>query len=158
MIVDGHGIEVDAPQGWEVRITRVEDDLEGASGFPVMHAASFALPEERGDYGSGAVELMGDDDVFVSLLEFGAEAVDSALFPAGEVPRELDSGEFRSNGMQRWISGQSAYQRFFTEGGRAFCLYIVIGSNSDRVALARKAQVLVQTITVEPAGPPGEVP
>lgn len=158
MIVGGHGIEVDAPPGWEVRITKREDDLQGGAAYPVMHAATFPLPEERGDYGSGAVELMAPDDVFVSLLEFGPEAVDSALFPAGELPRQIDPVEFRSNGMQRWIAGQSAYQRFATDQGRAFCLYIVIGSHLDRVALARRAQVLVQTIRVEPAGPPGELP
>ena len=38
----------------------------------VLHAASFALPAERGDYGSGAVEVMGGSDVLVCLLEHPA--------------------------------------------------------------------------------------
>ena len=45
-----------------------------------VHAATFPLPPVRGDYGSGAVEIMGPDDVFVSLLEFGPSSAGSPLF------------------------------------------------------------------------------
>ena len=36
----------------------------------VVHAATFPLPRERGDYGDGAVQRMSDTDVFVALVEF----------------------------------------------------------------------------------------
>lgn len=155
MKLDAEGFEVVVPNGWEVRIGRPTAELHGGTATPVLHAATFALPEERGDYGSGAVEIMGPDDVFVSLLEFGSEAVGSALFPSGTLPRSIDPQAFRTNGMQRWIAGQSAFQTFFTEGNRAFCLYVVLGDHSRRVTLAKTVQSLLLSIRLRPIGPPG---
>jgi hypothetical protein len=34
--------------------------------------------------------------------------------------------------LQRTIAGQSGVQRFFTEAGRAFCLYVVVGAHVNR--------------------------
>lgn len=155
MRLDAEGFEVVVPPGWEVRISRQTENLEGGASTPVLHAATFILPEERGDYGSGCVEIMGPEDVFVSLLEFGDEAVHSALFPPGEMPRSIDPQAFRTNGMQRWMPGQSAYQKFFTEGDRAYCLYVVIGDHSRRVALARTVRSLLLSIRLRPVAPPG---
>jgi hypothetical protein len=155
MRLQAEGFEIVAPAGWEVRISHQRDDLHGGRSTPVVHAATFPLPEERGDYGSGCVEIMGQDDVFVSLLEFGDEAVHSALFPKGTMPRSVDPQKFRTNGLQRWIAGQSAYQAFFTEGDRAFCLYIVLGDHSRRVALAERVRGLLLSIRLEPIAPPG---
>ena len=42
-----------------------------SAGLPVAQLASFRLPAETGDFGSGAVERMGPEDVLVCLLEFG---------------------------------------------------------------------------------------
>ena len=155
MKLEAEGFEVVVPEGWEIRISHKTEDLHGGASKPVLHAATFALPEERGDYGSGCVEIMGPDDVFVSVLEFGDEAVHSALFPEGRLPRSIDPQKFRTNGMQRWMPGQSAYQAFFTEGDRAFCLYVVIGDHSQRVALAKTAQTLLLSIRLAPVAPPG---
>ena len=81
------------PAGWDGRITvrarRRAGGLRTAGGRrslftaqpqPVVHLANFGLPEERGDFGSGAVELMGDRDVFVVLFEYEPEAAQTALF------------------------------------------------------------------------------
>ncbi len=154
MRIASEGFEVVVPEGWEVRISRQTENLHEGTSTPVLHAATFALPEERGDYGSGAVEIMGPDDVFVSLMEFGDEAVNSALFAPGELPRRIDPQAFRTNGLQRWIPGQSAYQKFFTEGDRAFVLYVVLGDHSRRVALAKTVQRLLLSIRLEPITPP----
>ena len=154
MKLDAHGLEFDLPAGWEGRITKREGiEPDGATTTPVLHAATFPLPEDRGDYGSKAVEAMGRDDVFVALLEFGEEAVNSALFAPGRLPRTLDPEGFRNDGMQRWIPGQAAYQKFFTQDDRAFVLYIVIGNYANRIELARKAEALVATIQVQPPDP-----
>jgi hypothetical protein len=155
MRLDSEGFEVVVPPGWEVRVRHQTENLDGGASAPVLHAATFILPEERGDYGSGCVEIMGPEDVFVSLLEFGDEAVHSALFPPGEMPRSIDPQAFRTNGMQRWMPGQSAYQKFFTEGDRAYCLYVVIGDHSRRVALARTVRSLLLSIRLRPVAPPG---
>ena len=46
----------------------------------MLHACTRPLPAERGDFGSGVIDLLGSDDVFVSLIEFGSEVADQGLF------------------------------------------------------------------------------
>ena len=152
------GMEVALPDGWEARIYRlqtIEAATGGGSDQPVLHAANFPLPEARGDYGSGAVETMTSDNVFVALLEFEPELATTALYAPVGMPRALDPADFRNNGMQRWIPGQAAYQAFFNEDGRAFCLYIVIGSYRRRHALAAEAEKLIRTIRIGSSTLPG---
>lgn len=158
MKLEGMGMEITLPENWEARIFQLET-LEAAEhggiDLPVLHAANFALPEERGDYGSGAVELMTNDNVFIALLEFEPALAATALYAPVGMPRELDPDDFRTNGMQRWIPGQSAYQAFFNEGGRAFCLYIVLGSYLRRPALAAEAERILRRIRLTDSQPPG---
>ncbi len=152
------GIEVTLPAGWEARIYQLETLEASTSGgfdLPVLHAATFPLPEARGDYGSGAVELMGKEDVFVALLEFDPELTATALYEPRGIPRSLDPDDFRTNGMQRWIPGQAAFQAFFNEADRAFCLYIVIGSYLRRLDLVPEAEKLVRRIRLASPLPPG---
>lgn len=158
MKLESHNLEVLVPEGWEARIYQldtIEAATSGGADLPVVHAANFALPEDRGDYGSGAVEIMGSSDVFVSLLEFEAALATEPLYARTNMPRFLDPDDFRSNGMQRWVQGQAAYQAFFNEQGRAFCLYIVIGSHLRRAALAKEAEKLLLHIRIVNPLPPG---
>lgn len=139
-----HGIGVGLPAGWDGRITVRSDgapeNVISASGThvaalqtrPVVHLANFGLPNDRGDFGSGAVELMGDGDVFVVIFEHEPEAVNTKLFATVGMPRTLQAGEFDPYTCRRGIPGQSAYQGFFQESGRAFCLYVVLGSHARR--------------------------
>ena len=46
-------------------------------------------------------------------------------------------------GCQRVVPGRSAAQHFFSEGGRAFCLFTVLGSHARRMALVPRAAQLV---------------
>jgi hypothetical protein len=138
-----HGIGVGLPAGWDGRISVRRDgapDLAiSATGTrvgalvsrPVMHLANFGLPNDRGDFGSGAVELMGDGDVFVVLFEHEPEATATALFRSVGMPTP-QPGEFDPYNCRRGIPGQSAYQAFFQDSGRAFCLYVVLGSHAHR--------------------------
>ena len=106
----------------------------------MLHLANFALPPARGDFGTGAVETMGEQHVFVSLVEYDAEEADRPLFAARGFPR-LTVRDFAPNQLQRRIAGQLGCQRFFTERGRAFCLYTVLGSQRHAaVARARGAR------------------
>jgi hypothetical protein len=91
------------------------------------HGLRVELPPRRGDYGSGAVEMMRAGHVFVALVEFGAVEADTALFAARGIPRP-ELADFAPNALQRRLPGQLGVQRFFTENGRAFCLYVVLGS------------------------------
>jgi hypothetical protein len=153
-----NGIAVDLPSGWDGQVRPVapapDADLRAAGrgdqptrGASVLHAASFALPAERGDYGSGAVELMGGSDVLVCLLEHEPEAAATALFRHEGVPR-LDARQFSPQTMQRAIPGMAGTQHFFQVAGRPFCLYVVVGSFATRGPLVRVADGVVQTIRV----------
>lgn len=113
-----------------------------------LHAATFALPPVRGDYGSGAVEVMGPDDVFVSLLEFGPGSVGSALFAQGGLVLPLDPEAFSTQQLQRPQRGQAGLQVFFTEAGRSFCAYVVIGSWARRHRLVPLASQLLAGLEV----------
>src|SRR5262245_59067715 len=100
MDLSGYGITTTLLPGWEGRIMkRAEPELGQANGpspdqvasgptggttsgtatktalpertYPIVHLATFAIPDDRGDFGSGAVELMKDSDLFITLFEYG---------------------------------------------------------------------------------------
>ncbi len=160
--LQAHGIGVALPAGWDGRIgVRREgggEKLVAASGThvataqsrPVMHLANFGLPADRGDFGSGAVELMGDGDVFVVLFEHEPAARATALFRAEGLPRSLVPRDFDFFTLRRGIAGQSGHQAFFHEGGRAFCLYVVLGSHARRARLVPMVNAVLATVTLTP--------
>jgi len=123
------------------------DDIEVARN--VVHLANFALPVERGDFGSGAVELMNSGALLVILFEHGPESVDTALFARSEVPR-LDPSEFDPQQMQRTLAGQSGRQIFFNVSGRAFCLYVVLGSHRRRNVLVPLVNEILASLVIKP--------
>ena len=129
--LSGEGITVDLPPGWEGAIGRSSELEDGAIRNVVAHFASFPLPPRRGDFGGGAVDLMEPDDALVVLFDYGASAVGSALFASEELPI-VTTGDFDRDILQKSIPGQSGVQRFFTVSGRAFCLYVVVGSHIYR--------------------------
>ncbi len=147
----GYGITVDVPAGWDARIyARDGDDGDGdGTARAAMHAATFPLPDGRGDFGSGAVETMGRADVFVVLLEYDRSRADQALFTARCGPAPLDPGSFSPAALQRARPGQAGAQSFFAASGRAFCLYAVIGRFADRDRLAAVVNQLVRTVRIE---------
>lgn len=162
MILGAHGISVDVPRGWDARIfRRVESDVSAPaapdsdavavplSGLttPVLHLASFALPEGRGDYGSGAVGRMRSSDVFVALVEFGPESAGTALFGSAGMPR-FRSADVSESIMQRPVAGMAGAQRFFTAAGRPFCAYAVVGSFTRRSSLVSVINGALERVTI----------
>jgi hypothetical protein len=129
-----HGLDVGVPDGFEGRVTRRRATAHGERARPVVHLATVPLPEARGDFGGNVVELLRSDDVFVVLFDYGPESAAQPLFATGRLPRRLAASDFSPARLQRGIPGQTACQRFFSEAGRAFCLYVVVG---DRRAIAR---------------------
>jgi hypothetical protein len=142
------GLAVTPPAGWEATIYR-RPASTGERTFPILHAATVAMPPDRGDYGSGVVELLGPNDVFVSILDFGPEAANSALFRATSALPALTPDVYRPQQLQRTIRGQAGVQRFFSTSGRGFCLYSVIGSFANRVPLSARANEILSTVRVE---------
>ena len=153
MRMRSEGIEVEVPQGWDGEIYRRSSDFTAQSGpgedsRPVMHMANFPLPAERGDFGSGAVELMRSDDLLVVLFEYGPESVGSPLFSARGVPT-VSATDFDPNVMQRPLPGQSGAQYFFSVGGRAFCLYVVLGSHLFRQELVPMVNEILGVLQID---------
>lgn len=155
-----NGIGVDVPPGWDAQIRpagrsgpaatdRQAETLPAGVGS-VLHTASFALPAERGDYGSGAVEVMGGSDILICVLEHEPEATTTALFRTEGVPA-LDATQFSPQSMQRAVAGMAGAQHFFQVQGRPFCLYVVIGSWHTRGPLVRTAAGVVRTLDLTAA-------
>ncbi len=115
---------------------------------PVLHFASVPLPTDRGDFGSGAVDLLGSSDAFVAIVEYGSETLGSALFDTGPLPRRVEPRSFQPNGLQRAIAGQSGYQHFCTENARPLCLYVVLGAHHQARALSRQVNDILSTVRI----------
>jgi hypothetical protein len=146
-ILRAHGIEAPLPSGFEGRIF-VRGTIGREVTYPVAHFATFALPADVGDFGSGAVTLMGPNDIFASLFEYGPESVGTALFSRQGMPRALTTGDFRPTVLRRGLGGQSGTQWFFTEAGRPFTLYVVLGSHLRRGALVPRANDLIGAVAI----------
>jgi hypothetical protein len=157
----GHEVACTLPAGWDGRITVRNDgapeafrsgplDLFVARPQPVVHLANFGLPEERGDFGSGAVELMGTRDVFMVLFEYEPESATQALFRRKGMPRKLSTNAFDGSMLRQGLPGQVGYQTFFNEAGRAFCLYVVLGNGSRRAPLVDLVNSVLATVQIEP--------
>jgi hypothetical protein len=148
--VAAHGLRVDLPPRWEARLYRRDGTaVSGESVHPVLHLGNFGLPPHRGDYGSGAVDVMRATHAFVALVEFGAAEAATPLFAARGIPLPR-VGDFAPNALQRARPGQLGGQWFFTEQGRAFCLYVVLGSRRHASPLVREVQVVLDNISVSP--------
>ena len=147
-----HGIEARLPAGFEGRIFR-RPKTGDEHPRPVAHFATFALPPAVGDFGAGAVTLMGPDDVFAVLFEYGPESTGTALFAHRGMPRRLDPSDFRPMTLRRGLGGQSGTQWFFVEQGRPFTLYAVLGGHARRFSSVPRLNALLRSISVDSAVP-----
>jgi hypothetical protein len=121
--------------------------------YPVGQFATFPLPDDIGDFGSGAVNLMGPGDVFTTLFEYGPESLGTALFSQQGLPTVLSPNDFSPVRLRRGLPGQSGMQRFFTEAGRPFSLYAVLGSHLRRDQLVPAVNALLSSLAISPATP-----
>ena len=158
-VLRAHGLSVTVPAGWDGSISKPDGDATdtatpdvGALGTanPVLHVASFALPRVRGDYGGGAVEGMRPTDLFIALVEFDPDAGSTPLFAATSMQRPLTQAMFSRATMHRPIPGHSGHQQFFHTGGRAFALYVALGSHRLRSASVPRAERVISTIRIDP--------
>ena len=138
MIISRSGISVDLPSGWEGSIRPPATLPDGARRYSVTHLANFPLPPVRGEYGSGAVDL---------LLEFGPESAGTALFDKTRPPF-LRASDFSRDTLQQRVEGHGGAQRFFTEAGRPFCLYVVVGDYIDRVDVLESINSVLGRVTI----------
>ncbi len=149
--IGAHGITAQLPAGFEGRIF-VRPAVVGTT-YPVAQFGTFPLPDDIGDFGSGAVSLMGPSDVFATLFEYGPESVGTALFARRDRPTALTPADFSPTVLRRGIPGQSGTQWFFTESGRPFSFYAVLGSHGMRGLLVPRVNEVLGSVTLYPAVP-----
>jgi hypothetical protein len=143
-----HGLTVTLPRGWEARMRqRPSHDLR-APTFPVLHIATFPLPDDRDDFGGNITSRMRSSDAFVVLFEYGPDAVDKALFSTRGTPR-LTASMFSPNRLQRRRPGQLGCQLFFQASERAFCCYVVAGGRASLAGIIRHVNALLAGLVVE---------
>ena len=143
------GLEIELPDGWDARIYRREADDGAGVTRRALHAANFALPTNLGDYAVGAAERMTAGDVLVVLLEFDPDSAGAGLFRNEGMPTGLAATDFSPTAMPRAMPGRTAAQWFFSLGGRAFCLYVVLGSHNQRAAVMPLVNQVVETLKIE---------
>ncbi|MDP3712137.1 MAG: hypothetical protein Q8R60_06600 [Mycobacteriales bacterium] len=141
------GLTMDLPPGWEARAKTQPPSRPGRRGNLLLHAATIPIPSTRGDFGSGVVDLLRADDVFVSLFEYDPEDAKTALFAAKGLPT-VRPADFSTGVMQRTIKGRSGAQWFFSAAGRAFTLHVVLGSHGRRAPGAVRLQALLDGTTI----------
>lgn len=153
MRLDKFGIRAELPRGWEGRIHGLDPHEVGALGLrdrrhPVAQLANFALPAVPGDFGASAVPAMTERNAFITLIDYGPESAGAALFSERGLPRNLRATDFHPRSLHRTIPGQGGFQHFFTEAGRPFCLYVVVGSFRNASAIVGGINRTLASITI----------
>lgn len=168
MALQGYGLAVSLPSGWNGRIFTHGDDPD-SDNRPSMHLTSFALPVDEGDFGTEVVSAMSAADTFMSLVEYTPDS----YLPAVEIPDDpasvtLDtsSGPFSNVGIpvvkaadfspavvlaETSLPAVTAVQYPFTAGGRPFVLYVVVGDQAQLNAKVSLANSILDTLVISPA-------
>ncbi len=136
MWLNGHGIEIDLPSGWDGRIFR------RAAADATLHAANFPLPTSDGDFGSGATARMPLGGALLVVKEYRAGprlVPGTGLFASRSIPLPLHSGRFHPRTLQVGRPGQAGFQHFFTVAGRPFCIYAVVKAAPAAATIASGA-------------------
>jgi hypothetical protein len=94
-----------------------------------MHAASFQLALDDGQFGDRSTGMMPEVGAFLALTEYrrgDGLTPGHGLFQPRRIPLPLDPARFAATRLAHPRPGQTGMQHFFTASGRPFCLYAVI--------------------------------
>ena len=153
-----HGLRATVPDEWGLRIFQRSTPQQAPGALaaapqaitrPVLHASTIPLAGDVGDFGGGAIEHLRSEDIFLALVEYEPELAGHGLFERQGMP-SLAPSRFATNRLFRALPELSASQQFFTVGGRAFCLYAVVGSHSRRMATVPRAAQVASSFRVTP--------
>ena len=147
-----HGLVVAPPSGMDARIMRRPAVDPSERTFPVMHVATFALPEQRDDFGGNFTASMRPSDVLIVLFEYAPESTTQPLFAARGIPR-VSATMFSPQRLQRPLPGQLGCQLFFQENGRAFCLYVVAGGRASLPRIVTQVNGALGALRIGPVTP-----
>jgi hypothetical protein len=122
----GHGLAVSVHDGWEARIW-MPDLPPPAENHPVMRLANFALPLTKDTYAEDVADGLRPGRVVASLAEFSPALAGRGLY-APQGVAGLGVADLDPRAVQRQAPGRAGVQRFFSEQGRAFSLYVIARS------------------------------
>jgi hypothetical protein len=135
VILEAHGLRLELPRGWSGRVFRRSEHIA------TLHAADFQLPMEDGEFGDRATSEMPASASFIALTEYepgsGLKPGVGLFAPRG-LALPLDPAAFSARGLAHPRDGQAGMQRFFTQAGRPFCLYLVVAGSR----IGRRRQLL----------------
>jgi hypothetical protein len=128
--LEAHGLRVELPRGWSGRLFKRE------GGGATLHAGTFQLPLDDGEFGDQSTAVMPAGATFLALTEYlrgaGLEP-GQGLFASRRAPKTLDPTAFSPRGLAHPRPGHAGTQHFFSTAGRPFCLYVVVsGPRSER--------------------------
>ena len=154
--LSGYGLAVRVPAGWEAEIYRRAPDVAAFGNGngdrlhypPIVHLSTVALPPTRGDFGGGALGAMSSRDAFISLFEYERGDAANALFRHEGPPWPLTADDFDPSTLRVALPGQTGCQRFFRHRGRAFALYVVLGSHTLRRLVVPAVNDALAAITI----------
>jgi hypothetical protein len=118
-----------------------------AENHPVVRLANFALPATRNTYAEDVADALRPGHVVASLAEFSPSLADRGLYEPQGVPR-LGVGDLDPRAVQRQAHGRAGVQRFFSERGRAFSLYVVAREGDGLPEAMRALDVQLRGLVV----------
>jgi hypothetical protein len=137
VVLERGGVAVKLPAGWSGRL------FTSGSGEVTLHAASFQIALQDGQFGDRSTGLIPAGGAFVALTEYkpGAGLTPGAgLFEDSALPVPLDPTSFSRRRLQHARAGQTGSQHFFTLAARPLCLYVVL-SGERAVAPGRHPRI-----------------
>jgi hypothetical protein len=150
MRIADRGLAIDVPTGWEARIF-VPALPPPAINLPVVHASSVALPTARSSFATEATPSLGSAGVLISLVEFEPALAGIGLYAASGVPSGLQAADLDPAALQVPHPQQGGVQRFFSEAGRAFCLYVIAGLGAGLAQRLARANDVIASLRVDAA-------
>jgi hypothetical protein len=146
-----HGISIVVPTGWEGRFF-VPDVPPPAVNLPVLHLTDVVLTHERSSFAPELAARAGGTGVLVALLEFEHTLADKGLYAPQGLGLPLERERFHPRALQLPSRVQEGHQRFFSSHGRAFCLYVVLGTGRGAERRLRTVNDALASLRIEPRG------
>ncbi len=150
-ILVSHGISIEVPRGWEGRFF-VPDVPPPAVNLPVLHLTDTILSRERSSFAPELAARAGGTGVLIALLEFEHTLADRGLYAPQGLNLPLLRERFHPRALQVPSRVQEGHQRFFSTHGRAFCLYVVLGTSRGVDQRLRTVNDTLASLRIEPNG------
>ncbi|HEV3479263.1 MAG TPA: hypothetical protein VG144_07420, partial [Gaiellaceae bacterium] len=137
--IRSEALSLEVPPGWYG-----DADPPETPQAPRLRAATFPLPAEPADLGQQAQGELGDDDVLITVVDYGV--IPAAHDVAISLPVAVDRSHLVSFEGFR----EPVVMRRFTLGGHRLQLWVVFGSHDPSTELYREANRVLATLAVQP--------